>query len=106
MIKPGGLDSVLKKNKRKILRVITLAGCFSTGIIYGSIGVIAILSFLKLKKGGADENSFFVLLNSFIAGRILNWIIIIGALCFIIWRFYEAFKDPIGIGNDAKAILP
>lgn len=94
-----------KKTKEKLLKAITLVGCFSTGIIYGSIGVIAILSFLKLKKGGADESSFFVLLNSFIAGRILNWTIIIGALCFIIWRFYEAFKDPYNIGNDTKAIL-
>lgn len=94
-----------EKSKRKLLKTITLIGCFSTGIIYGSIGVIAILSFLKLKKGGADESSFFVLLDSFVAGRIVNWIIIIGALCFIIWRFYEAFKDPNGIGSDAKGLL-
>jgi Domain of Unknown Function (DUF1206) len=91
--------------KRKLLKTLTLIGCFSTGIIYGSIGVIAILSFLKLKNGGADENSFFVLLDDFALGRVLNWILILGAVCFIIWRFYEAFQDPYKIGNDAKAIL-
>lgn len=91
--------------KRKLLKALTLIGCFSTGIIYGSIGVIAILSFLKLKKGGADENSFFVLLDGFVFGRVLNWVIILGAVCFIIWRFYEAFKDPYNIGSDAKAIV-
>lgn len=94
-----------KKSKDTLLRAITLTGCFSTGIIYVAIGVIAILSFLRLKEGGADESSFFVLLNSFDAGRILNWAIIIGAVCFIVWRFYEAFKDPNHIGSDAKAIL-
>jgi hypothetical protein len=91
--------------KRKLLKVLTLIGCFSTGIIYGSIGVIAILSFLKLKNGGADESSFFVLLDDFAFGRVLNWVIILGALCFIIWRFYEAFGDPHKLGRDAKAIL-
>ena len=91
--------------KMKVLKILTLLGCFSTGIIYSAIGIIALLSFLRLKKGGADESSFFVLLNGFIAGRIVNWLIIFGALCFIIWRFYEAIKDLHNQGNDAKGIL-
>jgi len=100
------MSRVLPESKKnKLLKTLTLFGCFSTGIIYSSIGTIAILSFLKLKQGGADESSFFVLLNRFTAGRILNWLIILGALCFIFWRFYEAFKDPYHIGKDAKAIL-
>lgn len=94
-----------KSIKRILLKALTLVGCFSTGIIYGSIGVIALLSFLKLKKGGADESSFMVLLDGFFAGRILNWLIIFGAICFILWRFYEALKDPYHVGNDAKGIL-
>ena len=91
--------------KKKILKALTLIGCFSTGIIYVSIGVIALLSFMRLKQGGADEGSFFVLLNGFVVGSIINWIIIAGAVCFIIWRFYEAFEDPYKVGNDAKGIL-
>ena len=91
--------------KRNLLKTLTFIGCFSTGIIYGSIGVIALLSFLKLKDGGADENSFFVLLDGFAFGRVLNWVIIFGAICFIIWRFYEAFQDPYKIGSDVKSIL-
>jgi len=93
------------RGKKKLLKTLTLVGCFSTGIIYSSIGIIALLSFLRLKKGGADESSFFVLLNEFIAGRILNWLIIMGALCFIIWRFYEAIEDPYHAGKDTNGIL-
>jgi len=104
-LKPQMSRVVQESKKNKLLKALTLVGCFSTGIIYSSIGTIAILSFLKLKQGGADESSFFVLLNGFTAGRILNWLIILGALCFIIWRFYEAFKDPNHIGKDTKAIL-
>lgn len=96
----------MQKAKRyKILKTLTLVGCFSTAIIYASIGTIAMLSFFKLKNGGADESSFFVLLNSFVAGRIINLVIIVGAICFIAWRFYEAIKDPYHKGKDTKAIL-
>lgn len=94
-----------KTKKNKLLKALTLIGCFSTGVIYAAIGVIALLSFLKLKQGGADESSFLVLLNGFLAGRILNWVIIFGALCFIVWRFYEALKDPYKVGNDGKGIM-
>jgi hypothetical protein len=87
------------------LKALTLVGCWSTGTIYTGIGVIAILSFLKLKQGGADESSFLVLLDGFLAGRLLIWGIILGALCFIAWRFYEAFGDPYKVGNDNKGIL-
>jgi len=99
------MRAMQQSKKNKLLKTLTLVGCFSTGIIYSSIGIIAILSFLKLKEGGADESSFFVLLNGFVAGRILNWSIIVGALCFIVWRFYEAFKDPYHVGKDTKGIL-
>ncbi len=84
---------------------MTLTGCWSTGVIYTAVGVIAILSFLKLKKGGADESSFLVLLDGFFLGRLLNWIIILGALCFIAWRFYEAIRDPYKVGHNKKGIL-
>ena len=94
-----------KETKRILLKAITLVGCFSTGIIYASIGVIAILSFLKLKNGGADESSFMVLLDGFFVGRVLNWLLIVGAICFILWRFYEAFKDPYNVGNDFQGLL-
>lgn len=96
----------MQRSKRHtVLKMLTTVGCFSTGIIYLSVGVIALLSFFKLKEGGADESSFFALLNKYTVGRILNWLIILGAVCFIIWRFYEAIKDPNGIGKDVKGIL-
>lgn len=94
-----------QSGKTKWLKALTLIGCWSTGVIYTAIGVIAILSFLKLKKGGADESSFLVLLDGFLVGRLLNWVIILGALCFIAWRFYEAIRDPYKVGNDKKGIL-
>ncbi|RYY77591.1 MAG: hypothetical protein EOO69_13815 [Moraxellaceae bacterium] len=58
-----GFVEMKPKQNRFLLKALTLVGCFSTGVIYGSIGVIALLSFFRLKKGGADESSFMVLLD-------------------------------------------
>jgi hypothetical protein len=93
------------KNRRKILiHYLPIYGCISTGIIYGAIGVIAILSFLKLKNGGADESSFLMFLNDFIVGKIVIWIILLGTLSYISWRVYETLTDPYGYGTETKGV--
>jgi hypothetical protein len=79
-------------------------GCFSTGLIYAAIGVIALLSFFKLKQGGADESSLLVFLQQFLVGKIFIWIILLGIVSFVIWRVYESFKDPYDYGSSLKGI--
>ena len=42
-------------NKKKtLIHYLPVYGCIATGIIYAGIGIIAILSFLKIRHGGAD----------------------------------------------------
>ena len=45
-------------NKKPFVHYLAVWGCISTAIVYAAIGVIAILSYLKIKKGGADEHQF------------------------------------------------
>jgi hypothetical protein len=40
------------KEKTFFIHYLPIYGSFSTGLMYAAIGVIAILSFLKLKDGG------------------------------------------------------
>ena len=61
-------------------RYLAMYGCISTGMVYGAVGVIAILSFLKIKQGGADEGSLLVYLNDYLVGKIFIWIILVGML--------------------------
>lgn len=89
---------------RSLVRYLAIYGCIATGIIYLAIGVIAILSFLKIKHGGADENSLLAYLNNFIAGTILIWIILLGTISYIAWRIYETIRDPYGYGSDWKGM--
>jgi hypothetical protein len=91
--------------KTPFVYYLALWGCISTGIIYTAVGIIALLSFLKLKQGGADEGSFLVFLNQYIAGKVLIWIIMLGMVSYVIWRIYEVVRDPYGYGRDLKGRL-
>jgi len=72
----------------------------STGIIYTSIGVIAILSFLKIRHGGADESSMLAIMNDYVVGKIVVWVILLGSVSYIVWRIYESIADPYGYGKS------
>jgi hypothetical protein len=93
-----------KKKEQPYVRYLAVWGCFSTGIVYVGIGVVAILSFLKIKKGGADEGSLLVYLDQFLVGKVVNWIILLGMLAYIIWRIYETVYDPYKYGKSIKGI--
>jgi hypothetical protein len=92
------------KKKRTIIHYLPVYGCIATGIIYGAIGVIAILSFLQIRHGGADESSLLLILDDYLVGKIFIWIILLGTVCYIVWRFYEAIRDPYGYGKGMKGI--
>ena len=92
------------KKKLPIVHYLAVWGCISTGIIYSAIGIIALLSFFKLKEGGADEGSLLVYIDRFIIGKVFIWIIMLGMISYILWRFYETFQDPYGYGKSFKGI--
>jgi hypothetical protein len=79
-------------------------GSMATGITYGGVGVIALLSFFKVREGGADESSMLLVLNDFLLGKIIVIAILAGTSCYIVWRIYEAFTDPYQYGSSAKGI--
>lgn len=89
---------------RRYIRYLPMYGCISTGVIYLGIGVIAILSFMRIKDGGADETSLLAFLDEYIAGSILVWIILFGTVSYVVWRIFEAINDPYRYGNDARGL--
>lgn len=93
------------KRKRSVIHYFPIFGCISTGLIYATVGVIALLSFFKVREGGADEGSMLALINDYIVGKIFVWIILSGIVCYIIWRFYEAFTDPYDYGAGPGGII-
>jgi heme/copper-type cytochrome/quinol oxidase subunit 2 len=94
-----------KKKRKPLLQYLPVYGCISTGLIYAAIGIIALLSFFKLKDGGADESNLVAFLNDYLAGRIFIWIILLGTISYIIWRVLESIKDPYDYGSGIKGII-
>lgn len=94
-----------QRPQRPFVHYLAVWGCISTGIIYGAVGMIAILSFFRLKKGGADEGSLFAYLDQYAAGKIISILILGGAVAYIAWRIYETVRDPYQYGRTAKGIL-
>lgn len=88
--------------KKTVIHYLPVYGCMATGIIYAAIGVIAILSFLKVRYGGADEASMMAILAEYVIGKIVIYIILLGTLCYIVWRFYETITDPYEYGSHLK----
>lgn len=88
------------KAKSTFFHYLPIYGCISTGLSYIGVGTIAMLSFLKVREGGADESSMLAILNEVIIGKILLWIIMVGTACYIVWRIFEAVTDPYGYGKD------
>lgn len=96
---------MMKRRKNKpFAHYLAMWGCICTGIVYTGIGIIAILSFLKIKRGGADESSMLVYLDGFLVGKICVWLILSGMISYIIWRFYETIYDPYGYKNNMTGI--
>jgi heme/copper-type cytochrome/quinol oxidase subunit 2 len=93
------------KKRKTIIHYLPVYGCMATGLIYAAIGTIAILSFLKVRHGGADEASMMAILAKYVIGKIVIWIILLGTLCYIVWRFYETFTDPYDYGKNWKGII-
>lgn len=93
------------KRKKSIIQYFPVYGCISTGLIYATVGVIALLSFFKVRDGGADESSMLGLLNDYLAGKIFIWVILTGTVCYIIWRFYEAITDPYEYGARPSGMV-
>lgn len=93
------------KKSKSFIRYLPAYGSISTGLIYFAIGLIAVLSFLKIKQGGADESSLVAFLNDYFAGRIFIWIILLGTASYITWRIFESIKDPYQYGRNAKGLI-
>jgi hypothetical protein len=92
------------KAKRTFFHYLPIYGCISTGLSYAGVGTIAVLSFLKVREGGADESSMLAILNDVVIGKVLLWIILVGAACYIVWRIYESVTDPYGYGKGFSGL--
>ncbi|TXK47945.1 DUF1206 domain-containing protein [Pontibacter qinzhouensis] len=90
---------------RKLVHQLARFGCFSIGLVYLLIGVLANLSLFRLAQPSADEERIMDFLLDYTIGEIAIWIVLLGMICYIIWRVFEAITDPYEFGSDMVGIL-
>lgn len=93
------------KEKSLFIYKLAKAGAIAIGIVYAMIGVIALLSLMRLKNGGADQSGILNLLSNIPLGEVIVAVIFFGLMAYIIWKFYNALKDPYGYGSNWLGIL-
>jgi len=94
------LDQTKDESVRKIARV----GMFAKGVVYVILGILtAIYAFGSGgQKAGKDSTLQFVYQQPF--GKILLAILAAGLICYVVWRFIQAFRDPENKGDDKSGI--
>lgn len=91
-------------DNRLLVYKLARFGAFSIGVVYVLIGVVAILSLLRIKRGGADASSVLNYIKGIPLGEVLIAFILLGMVGYIIWRLYDAINDPYNYGSSFKGI--
>ena len=80
-------------------------GYAAKGVLYGGIGLLALLQALDLSSGKTtDSKGVLITIASQPYGRVMLVILAISLMGYVLWRFIEAFVDPEHSGHDAKNI--
>lgn len=80
-------------------------GFVAKGAIYILIGILAGMAALNMGSNQqASKNGAVQMIFEQPFGKILAWILVIGLVGYVVWRFVQAVKDPDNAGSDAKGM--
>jgi len=82
-------------------------GLYANGTVYVLLGMLAFMAAFGLNgktTAKAGKQSIFSFLLDQPFGKILVGIVILGLICYAIWRFIQAFMDTEKKGKDAKGL--
>lgn len=101
------LSSYVSTPKPEWVERLAKVGLIAKGIVYCLIGVLAFMAAMELGKNStdeADQTGVFRFIGEQAFGRVLLGIVVIGLLCYSLWRLIQAVKDTEAKGSDAKGI--
>jgi len=87
------------------LEVLARFGYASKGVLYGTVGFLALS--LALGGGGSttDTKGALLRLQDLPAGRILLWLLVVGLVGYTLWQVLRAVLDPEHQGTEAKGLI-
>lgn len=98
------MNVTLDQSKDESVRKIARVGMFAKGVVYVILGVLTAMAAFGQggQKAGKNTTLQFLYEQSF--GKILLGILAIGLICYVVWRFIQAFRDPENKGDDKSGI--
>jgi len=98
------MNVTLDQTKDESIRKIARVGMFAKGVVYVILGVLTAMYAFGSggQKAGKDSALQFVYSQPF--GKILLAILAAGLICYVVWRFIQAFRDPENKGEDKSGI--
>lgn len=80
-------------------------GFAAKGAVYVLLGILAVMAALNMGSNQqASRNGVVQLIFDQPFGQVLAWILVIGLIGYVIWRFVQAVKDPDHLGTDTKGM--
>lgn len=89
------------------LKPIAQAGLIAKGIVYSLLGALTFMAAFHINGQSADKantEGVFEFVNRQTGGQVILGIIALGLVCYVIWRFIQAFADTEDKGKDAKGM--
>lgn len=106
----GSIEASGKRAARKVaashtFELLTRLGYGVRGLIYITMGLLAIQVVLGKGGGLASPQSAIATIGKQPAGLLLLWIVLIGLISYSLWGVVRAVLDPLSKGNDTKGLL-
>ena len=85
------------------LKKIARTGYVAKGVVYGITGVLTFMAAFNLGGQKTGKTGVIEFLEKQSFGNVLLVLMALGLLCYVAWRFIQAFQDPENIGSDKKS---
>lgn len=92
----------------KFIPVLARAGLTAKGIVYCLMGAVAFMAAFRLggqSESNTNKNSLLSLIQHQVAGQLLLALLIVGLLCYCIWRTVQCFTDTEKKGTNTKGLV-
>lgn len=85
------------------IEYLARAGYLAKGIVYGLVGLLAVQAALTAARS-PDTHDALQTIRTAPFGRALLGLVAVGLLCYVVWRFVQAWYDTEYKGRDPKGL--
>ena len=87
------------------IRTLARLGFLSIGLVYLVLGALAVMAAAGVRGGAtADQQQAFQTIQQLPLGQVLLWLVAVGLLGYVVWRFTQAWLDTEGKGTSAAGL--